>query len=185
MKLTLGFLNLLILFSIISTCGCILSDDKLSSSSYIVIQEVSYDHGTVIAGDSVPHNVPPPEFYSYDDPSKYVRVNSSFKALHGYYYEKNSPWNYTTNLTVSGIYDYPYRLRSGVIIDSIDSNGTAYMTYNGERITLKIGGIWSSGLTLTRIVNETLVVPDYNVNMSSTVQYNTSWIIENKGLYSK
>lgn len=93
-------------------------------------------------------NTPVPVYF--DQPGRYVTVNSSLKILcFGYYRQEGGLFN---NLTyVRGIYGFPYQMESGVTITGVNQNGTIQMRYNNELINLSHGETWDSPIISTRI----------------------------------
>jgi hypothetical protein len=163
----------------------------------VTIYEEYHDEGTVIEGTGniayipVPCPVPMPfDNNLINDTARYYQsIDKNFKIFYGTYYFRYYPnYGYTTaNYRV--IDGYPYTLESNLTVLDIDKNGTINASYMNQSVILKIGDKWQSPIA-TRVENQSLqLVVNGNyfsgVYKPLIVQYNTSWTVENKGMFDK
>lgn len=176
-------LFLIFSISIVSLSGCV---NDLPPNKYVVIEETVTDSGRLIEGKypGVPPSAQPPVLFDINNPAinspfSYTDINESFKALYGLRSHVHSPEGIRTSLNMREIYNYPYKLESGAIIQSIDDNGNIHLIYNNETINLQSGDTWKCPVTLTRIelVNYT--------NYSYVAQFNTTYEVKNRGIFEK
>ena len=123
------------------------------------------------------------------DTSQYAYINGNFKIFYGTYYFNSSPATQFTRADYGAIYDLPYTLRSNLTILSIDKNGTINASYMNQSVILKPGDTWQSPVQTT-IGNQSfriVVGNDYfsDVYRPFVVRDNTSWTVENKGMFDK
>ena len=182
-------LTLFLIISVILISGCVGTNNSSNSatSKYIAIDEVKQEDANVIEGQL--YNFTAPIMFMNDatlepvypdQPGKYgVTANRSLSALYFNYYSLYGPYRNVT--FVRGIYGFPYRLESGVIILGIDQNSTVRMRYNNESINLTMGDMWKSPIVSSRIENRT----GYNGSLVK-IEYDTYWwIYSEPGSYSK
>lgn len=74
-------------------------------------------------------------------------MNESLKILYGTYSIRDTPEHRVADLSVKGIYEYPYQLESGPTILGVDLNGTIRMSYNNESFYLYNQSEWESPVT--------------------------------------
>lgn len=186
----------LILMGLVFLCGCISGGNSLPINKYVAIQEDMREDSTLISG-SVPyrHGPPPtPIFYYNKDilktiyksesyPPEYPPMNESLKILLGTYRMFDRTQYMDISFNVSGIYGYPYKLDSGLIILNVDENGTVQMEYDNKPIYLGINETWVSPIVSTRY--DTLNGTHMNTSYSYTVKYTTSCTVTNKGIFDK
>ncbi len=193
---------ILFIASIIFVCGCTNTSpapvsNSLPSDKFVTIYEEYHDEGTVIAGNGtvayipVPCPVPMP----FDNnlisgfAQQYKSTNTNFKIFYGTYYFRYYPGYGYTTAYYRAIDGFPYTLESNLTVLDVDKNGTINASYMNQSVMLKIGDKWQSPIA-TRIKNESLQLLVNGSYFSGVygpfvVQYNTSWSVENKGLFDK
>ncbi len=157
---------ILLLMILISICvlisGCTSRNAGTDNVHYIVIEEVQQVNAKVIEGQL--YNFTPPLMFMNDatpepvfpdQPEHYgVTVNNSLSILYFSYYSLYGPYRNITS--VQGIYDFPYKMKSGVTILGLDQNGTVHMRYGNDSIDLDPGvRDWGSPVVSSRIENVT------------------------------
>ena len=195
---------LIILFiaCVIFVCGCTSTtpapvSNSLPSDKFVTIYEEYHDEGTVIEGTGIVSYIPVPcpvpmpfdNNFIKTDSQQYQSIHKNFKVYYGTFYFRYYPYNGYTTANYRVIDGFPYTLESNLMILDVDKNGTINASYMNQSIILKIGDKWQSP-TATRIKNESLqllVNGNYfsGVYKPFVVQYNTSWSVENKGLFDK
>lgn len=195
---------LIILFitCIIFVCGCTSTtpapvSNSLPSDKFVTIYEEYHDEGTVIEGNGtvtfipVPCPVPMP----FDNglikgyTQQYQFIDKNFKVFYGTYYFRHYPYSGYTTAYYRVIDGFPYALESNLTILDIDKNGTINASYMNQSVMLKIGDKWQSPISI-RTENLSLQIDIDGKYMSGeyrpfVIQYNTSWSVENKGLFDK
>jgi hypothetical protein len=197
-------------FSILIS-GCLAGDQNvLPSSKYIVIQEEIYEFNGTINGSypDIPDVVSSIPFYynkSEHYPSDYPQINESLKALLGIYRIENVSGNITVNLTVKGIYSYPYKLgpendvyilpvrpyllESVPVVVGVDRNGTLETAFGNETPTV-ISGVTFSKQYMTQPIGTDNILPivstrNITTSEGDTIQYTSMYNITNVGIFDK
>jgi hypothetical protein len=197
---------LLLLAGFLIVCGCLgASSNTLPSTKYVALEAELRDDGTITSGWSPQGDAVPPGIFFYnkdlvhsvygdslDHAPGYPPANESMKILLGQYYTESRAWNQKGNLTVMGVYGYPYAFENGPTILNIDRNGTVRMTYDNESIDLKTGDSWKTPVISTRSENYSGSYIEGDINGTSrdvyysyTVEWVTTWTIRNLGAYDK
>ena len=191
-------LLILIIIGVVFITFCVgTSSNTLSNDKYVAVYEEYNNHSEVIEGNGtvafmpVPCPVPEPFDYNGSERStwQYNNINGNLKIFYGTYYFNSSPATQFTRADCGGIDDLPYTLRSNLTILSIDKNGTINASYMNRSVILKIGDTWQSPVQTT-IGNQSfrvVVNRDYfsEVYRPFVVRDNTSWTVENKGMFNK
>jgi hypothetical protein len=194
---------LIILFiaCIIFVCGCTSTtpapvSNSLPSDKFVTIYEEYHDEGTVVEGNGtvvyVPVPCPVPMPFDNDlingYAQQYQSTHTNFKIFYGTYYFRYYPYSGYTTAYYRAINEFPATLESNLTILDVDKNGTINASYMNQSVMLKIGDKWQSPIQ-TRIKNESLQVGNDSyfsgVYQPFVVRYNTSWSVENKGLFDK
>jgi hypothetical protein len=143
-----------------------------------------------IASFPVPCPVPMPyDNNLINDYARQFQSDKNFKVFYSTYYFRYYPYSGYTTASYRVIDVYPYTLESNFTILDIDRTGTINASYMNHSIMLKVGDKWQSPVA-TRIKNESLQIV-INGNYFSgvykpfVVQYDTSWTVENKGMFDK
>lgn len=203
-KLAIILLPLLAITMVLSTSGCSDSShetDGLSPNKYVALFEMVYERYNVSEGKMfAPYTDPYPPFFDYDGSHglarNYTPVNDSLKILYGTYYFTFSPDRMRGRLDVRGIYRFPDTTLRNLTITGADDNGTVYMRYDNQTISLKAGDRWESPVisswteihdfntTVTSYMNGTTpeVIP---VHVYYKLLFETSFYVENKGMFDK
>lgn len=203
-KPVIVLLPLLAIILALSTSGCSGSSDEtgeLPSEKYVSLFEMVYERFNVTEGKMfAPYTAPYPPLFDYDGSrglaGNYTPFNDSLKILYGTYYFTFSPDRMRGRLDVHGIYSFPGYTDRNLTITGADSNGTVYMRYNDQAVTLKVGDRWESPVisswtethdyntTITSYVNGTTpkVIP---VHVYYKLHFETSFYVENKGMFDK
>ena len=191
-------LLILIITGVVFITFCVgTSSNTLSNDKYVAIYEEYNNHSEVIAGNGtvvcIPVPCPVPRPFDYNGSGgyaeQYSNINGNFKIFYGTYYFNSSPATQFTRADYGAIYDLPYTLRSNLTILSIDKNGTINASYMNQSVILKPGDTWQSPVQTT-IGNQSfriVVNGDYfsDVYRPFVVRDNTSWTVENKGMFNK
>ena len=175
--------------TIMATLGCSGPDNRqassLSASKYVAMLEVIDDQASVIEGTCtlpVPSPLPPYPF-NYDSSKGSISLNTpanaSLKILYGSRHDRLWPWLLIYDLKSCGIYELPYKCESGPVITDVDGNGTIYLTWENQSITLKPGDKWrrESGPEI-RVINISGYSP-------FTARFVTVTDITNLGVFDK
>lgn len=195
-------LTILFIVSLIFVCGCSSTSptpvsNSLPSDKFVAIYEEYHDEGTVIEGTGdiayIPVPCPVPMPFDNDlikgNTQYYQSIDKNFKIFYGTYYFRYYPNSGYTTANYRVIDGYPYTLESNLTILGIDRNGTINANYMNQSVILKVGDKWQSPVA-TRVENQSLqIVVNGNyfsgVYRPFVVQYNTSWTVENKGMFDK
>ena len=197
-RLAIYALLILIIIGVVFITFCVgTGSNILSNDKYVAIYEEYNNHSEVIGGNDtvaffpMPCPVPLPFDYnnSRGDTSGYGWIKGNFKIYYGTYYFNSSPATQYTRADSGAIYDLPYTLRSNLTILSIDKNGTINASYMNQTVILKVGDSWQSPIE-TSIGNQSfqiVVGSNYfsGVFKQFVVEDNTSWTVENKGMFDK
>lgn len=202
-----------IIISSLLICGCTTtnsntSKDTLSSDKYVAVYE-EYTNSSKLIGDTTyipfgPWPIPMPIIpFDYNNSSGVLishriinssTINDSFKILYGRMNNIDNPNAYgQSGVWVTCVYMLPYTNENGFTIMNISRNGTIYAIYNNESIYLKPGDTWSSLITTGTTMGSYSTLDPRVFNSSNgivghfpwPVSYNTSFTIENKGIYNK
>lgn len=189
----------ILIFSLLA-CGCLGSNsDSLPSSKYVAIYEQCINDGSIINGTGNVSNVinipstAPGEPFDYNQSWGFqsLKINDSFKFVYGCRIIYEDPGSYNNSLVVNSVYGYPYTLKSGLTILAVFKNGSIQAVYNNESLFIEPGKSWTSENVSQQIVNKQLPTVDRNAPildityMPFTVQYITSYTVENLGIYNK
>jgi hypothetical protein len=202
MKLISVVLLLALLFISVAllTCGCTFPGTSDQNSSvlprdkYVALYQEYHEDGIVIQGNGtipyIPEPRPTPSPFDYDGSQGYIMqyppVNDSLKMFYGdYKYYSDPAWSHRREY-YGGVYGYPETLESNLTIFGIDKYGTINASYGNQSVRLKPGDTWQSPV-MTRIENKTFEVNALNshVYLPFLVRYNSTWKIENKGMFDK
>ncbi len=171
--------------------------NSLSPDEYVAIYQEYHEKGVIISGNgtviSYPEPCPRPRPFDYNGSLGYLEeypiINYSLKIFHGDFKYYETPAISYVRASYGGIYSYPSLLESNLTVLDVDENGTIYANYNNQPVILNVGDVWQSSPG-TRIENQTFQVeiggnPFSGVYRPFTVQYNSSWSFENKGIFDK
>ena len=172
----------------------------LPADKYVAIYEEYNEDWKILEGNGTVlltvESTPVPKPFDFDGSlgysEQYADAPGDFKVFNCVFYYYSSPAEKYTNPNY-GCYNVPIYhlwLVANMAVYDIDENGTLNATYNNEPVIIKAGEKWQSPVK-SEIKNQTFeIVTDGKTAHSGVfhrfkVQYNSTWIVENKGVFNK
>lgn len=202
----IGLAALLITLIFAGVSGCVLSGfgspatGGLPPDKYVALTETYFRNYTVLEGNgTIPYWAEPtavPDPFDFDGSLGYADQYSSMPADYKIFdylsYTESTPATSNTKVCCGGfpIPIAPLWLLSTVAVYDIDENGTLNATYDGQPLRIKAGETWHSPVK-TEVLNETFEVEangkvfHSGVFRQFTIRYDSSWTVENKGVFNK
>jgi hypothetical protein len=163
------------------------TNTSLPLDKYIFINHIKYYNGTVIEGSAGYMYIDFP-LYSWNEYDKSIKTYSynistdNLIAIYGYWESLGGDIGSGASAGASGISDLPYN-NGNFTLSKIDVDGTIYVRYEDQNVTLRPGQNWSritSWIKVDQYLNYTT-----KMNETSKVNMILTDTIYNYGLWNK